>query len=70
MTSRRDDLLSLSYFLIYLLNMGSLPGIDMHSKLDRNESFKKARKAKIGYNLTSLCKGRSKSLDKFVTECF
>ena len=38
-TSRRDDIISLCYLLIYMLNNGCLPGIDIHTKLDRNESF-------------------------------
>jgi len=39
MTSRRDDLVSLCYFFIFLLNNGKLPGINMLSPYNRNESF-------------------------------
>ena len=69
-TSRRDDLLSLCYFLIYLFNAGKLPGINMNSKLDRNESFKQARSAKQAYKLSDICSGRTKSLEPFFREVF
>ena len=38
-TSRRDDLISLCYMLVFLLNKGSLPDIDLNKRLSRKESF-------------------------------
>ena len=38
-TSRRDDLISLFYFLVYLLKQGSLPGIDLNENTDVNEFY-------------------------------
>ena len=45
-TSRRDDLISLCYLLIYLLNRGNLKGIDLAANLSKNESFRQAKLAK------------------------
>ena len=42
-TSRRDDLLSLCYMLIYLLNRGHLKGIDLSANLSKNQSFRQAK---------------------------
>lgn len=42
-TTRRDDLQSLCYMLIYLVNQGQITGIDLDQHLDRNESFKLTR---------------------------
>ena len=39
-TSRKDDIISTCYLLIYMLNRGNLPGIDISKKLDTIQSFK------------------------------
>jgi serine/threonine protein kinase len=42
-TSRRDDLISLGYLLVFLFNRGNMPGINLYDELSRNESFKLIR---------------------------
>ena len=69
-TSRRDDLISLCYLLIYMLNRANLPGIDLTRRYDRNQSFKQARTAKLGYTLDSLCDGKAASMKDIVQEVF
>lgn len=38
-TSRRDDLIQLFYFLVYLFKQGALPGIDAAGDININEEF-------------------------------
>lgn len=47
-TSCRDDIISLGYLLVFLLNRGSMPGINLFDELSRNESFKLIRQVKKG----------------------
>ena len=69
-TSRRDDLLSLCYFLLYLFNQGTLPGININSKLNATDTFLEARKAKYGYKVDDFCSGRAKILEEFFKVIF
>lgn len=69
-TSRRDDLISLCYMLVYSLNRGKISGIDLNDKLSRNESFHKAKKVKETHHLSDLCCNNAKPLKKFVVEIF
>ena len=69
-TSRRDDVISLCYLLIYMLNRANLPGIDLTRSYDRNQSFKQARSAKMNYSLDSLCDGKAASMKDIVQEVF
>lgn len=69
-TSRKDDIISMSYLLIYMLNRGNLPGIDLNKKLDQAQSFKQARFAKMNYTLDSLCDGRAACMKDFVKEAY
>lgn len=69
-TSRRDDLISLSYMLIYMLNKGELTGIDLESNLSNTEAFKLARKAKENHTMADLCCKEAQIMVKFVAECF
>lgn len=39
MTSRRDDLISLLYLMVYLFGEGNLPGIELIEECDPNEMF-------------------------------
>ena len=71
-TSRRDDLISLCYLLIYLVRRGELPKIDIYSKVERNESFRRIRDAKLSYKLKDLCNEAdgTAELEEFVREVF
>ena len=55
MTSRRDDLISLCYLLIYIINNGNLMGIDLSQNLSRNDSFNLVKKAKTKYSASEFC---------------
>lgn len=66
MTSRRDDLISLSYVLIYLLNNGNLQGIDLSSNMSRNESFIQAKNAKENISIEDTCSRNAKCILEFV----
>ena len=62
MTSRRDDLISLCYLLIYLLNKGNLKGIDLSQNLSRNESFNLVKKAKMNHPVSEFCCDNASSI--------
>ena len=38
-TSRRDDLISLCYMVVYILNKGTIPGINMNLKEDTDDIY-------------------------------
>ena len=63
--SRRDDLESLGYILVYFLN-GSLPwqGLKVSSK---HERFKKILELKKQISVKELCKGFPKEIEDFIT---
>ena len=42
-TSRRDDLISLCYLLVFLLNGGELPGMQIYDQTNNKEAFRKIR---------------------------
>lgn len=65
MTSRRDDLISLCYLLIYLLNGGNLKGIDLTQNLSRNESFNLVKKAKTNHSISEFCCDNASSIQHF-----
>ncbi len=69
-TSRRDDLISLFYFLVYLLKQGSLPGIDLNENIDVNKQFKDIFNTKKRQTSKDLCFGNSKDLYRFKKEVF
>jgi serine/threonine protein kinase len=69
-TSRRDDLISLCYMIIYMLNKGQLSGIDLESNLANTEAFKLARNAKENHTLSTLCCKNAQSMTKFAEEVF
>ena len=70
MTSRRDDLISLCYLLIYLLNNGNLKGIDLSQNLSRNESFNLVKKAKSKYSVKDFCCDNASKITSFVEAIF
>lgn len=67
-TSRRDDLISLLYMLVYMLNNGKLTGIDLETQMINTEAFKLARKAKQIHTLDTLCCGNAHILKSFAHE--
>ena len=71
-TSRRDDLISLCYLLIYLVREGTLPNIEIYSIADRNASFRNIRDAKLAYSMSTLCNAEAgtEELTSFVEEIF
>ena len=62
--SRRDDLESLGYVLLYFLR-GSLPWQGLKAKTI-NEKYNKIMKTKIQTSLTNLCKGFPIEIEKFL----
>lgn len=70
-TSRRDDLISLVYLIVYMLNKGDLINQPIQQQnMTREEIFSKSRAAKINYKVTDLCQGITEDLTEFVTEVF
>lgn len=70
-TSRRDDLISLVYLMIYMLNKGELIGQPMQQQnMPREEIFAKSREAKMNYLISDLCQGITEDLELFVQEIF
>jgi hypothetical protein len=67
-TGRRDDIISLGYLLIYLLNNGKIPGINTYEILEYRNKFEYFRKVKsIDYNYL-LCFGKGEDLKIFFKE--
>lgn len=70
-TSRRDDLISLVYLMIYMLNQGELIGQPVQQQnMPREEIFAKSREAKMAYKIGDLCQDVSEDLETFVQEVF
>jgi hypothetical protein len=69
-TSRRDDIISLLFMLVYILNQGQLPGIDLFTQMDNIQAFKSALKAKENYSLDQLCCYNATTLKDFAKEVF
>lgn len=69
-TSRRDDMISLFYFLVYLLQEGKLPGIELGEDYNASEEFEKILQTKKSQGINDLCFGASKDLEKFHQEVF
>ena len=46
-TSRRDDLISLLYLLVFLINGGNLLDVDLNNDIDRNQAFLEMKKLKL-----------------------
>lgn len=67
-TSRRDDLISLLYMLVYMLNNGQLTGIDLDTQMINTEAFKLAKRAKMNHTLDDLCCGNASIMKKFAQE--
>ena len=68
--SRRDDLISLSYLLSYLLNEGHLKDMDFDKDKDQVETFKYVVKTKKGHTLGDMCYKNAHCLSPFVIKVF
>lgn len=66
--SRRDDLISLGYMLIYLQKK-SLPWQSIDAQTKR-EKYKKIASMKFAYNLDKLCEGCHKGIEKYLKYCY
>jgi hypothetical protein len=70
-TSRRDDLISLSYMLSLMLSGGKLPGIDPEAPLSQVESYNVILSAKQSMTISDLCGDfDSEHLHSFFEEIF
>ena len=69
-TSRRDDLISLFYLLVYLMKGGNLPGTSLANSTDVNQEFQHIRDVKIKQRTHDLCFGNTKGLTNFKREVF
>ena len=69
-TSRRDDLIQLFYFLVYLLHGNSLFGIETDAKSDKQAELARIRKIKAGIKSKDLCVGDSSCLQNLKKEIF
>jgi casein kinase 1 len=67
-TSRRDDLISMLYMMVYMLNQGKLTGIDLESQLSSILVFKATKKAKESHTLADLCCDNASIMTKFAEE--
>jgi casein kinase 1/casein kinase 1 epsilon len=65
--SRRDDLESLGYLMLYFLR-GSLPWQNMRAN-NKKEKYQKIMEKKLGTTIDSLCKGFPHELATFLTYC-
>ena len=65
--SRRDDLESLGYVLIYFLK-GSLPWMNLRAK-NIKEKYEKIKEKKIMTKLEELCKGLPEEFVQYCTYC-
>ena len=71
-TSRRDDLISLCYLLVFLLNGGELPGMQIYNQPKNYETFRIIRAAKFKHSIADLCNDKlgTSDLEDFLRECF
>ena len=64
-TSRKDDLVSLCYLLVFLLNEGDVPysSRNFTNELTISKNFKKAKKIKQTFNLQNAVRNRPRILE-------
>ena len=73
MTSRRDDLISLCYLLVFLINKGNIPGVNIYNQSEnRHDTFIEIRDAKMAHEIKVLCDEKlgTEDLEDFVREIF
>lgn len=61
-TSRRDDMISLCYMLVYLMNNGQMEGIDLEQQMSNSDAFKLIQQVKKKHSLRTLCQGNAEVL--------
>lgn len=70
-TSRRDDIISLFYMLVYLLKKGVMPGIQTAAYSDDPRAeFQHIKEVRQGQKLKDMCYGNTKCLQFFMKEVF
>ena len=69
-TSRKDDLISMCYVLVYLCHGGQLLGIHAKPKLTEDECFELTIKAKRVSTIDNLCFENSECLNDFLVKIF
>jgi hypothetical protein len=69
-TSRRDDMISLCYMMIYILNNGSIRGIDIDAPMSSVNAFKMIQKVKREHTLITLCDKNAVKMQPFAKEVF
>ena len=70
-SSRRDDLHSLVYLMIFLLNKGRIPCLDDVFALDNEDVdtlIEKTLEAKKKVSIRKMCTGRAIALERFCRE--
>lgn len=66
-SSRRDDLESLGYSLVYLANDGRLPWITKKTDLTRDEKIRQIAECKANTPVKKLCTGMPKAFELFMS---
>ena len=69
-TSRRDDLISLFYLMVYLFKQGQMPGINLAEGYDQTELFKTLFQVRQTQTSKELCFGNTQGLKEFKREVF
>ena len=69
-TSRRDDMISLFYLLVFLFKEGAMPGIDSQDFDDTAELFEHVKNVRQVQKTADLCFGNTQNLYNFKKEVF
>ena len=70
-TSRRDDIISLFYMLVYMLKKGEMPGYSVvYDEDELEDNFVNIQKVKAAWNTKDLCFENTFDLKKFKREVF
>ena len=70
-TSRRDDLISLFYMLVYILHEGdNIPAFTVNKFANRFKEMQRIKTVKLSLKPKDLCFGTSSDLNEFMIEVF
>lgn len=69
-TSRRDDLISLFYLLVFMVRGGSMPGFEIDNRVDKNQQFRTIKAVKESQRLRDVCFDNTSELSAFMREVF